>query len=347
MRGTCRQLICGIGALGWATMAPAWAETELAKPISPGSADGITAVASACPTFSWTAAEGARGYELVVYEAPEAGDARSVGAQPKRTEPVLRQRIAGAGLSWTPPADGCLALAGAYAWSVRALGDDGEGDWSDAALFRIEPAVPVGELAAVLERVLGRYLESRGLPPAPDGRLAGLISEELAGGAAAAAPQSPPRRVVYSGGRRHLLEEGEPIPRGVFTDEVELVLSESGSGTADYVQLVFTTPEFDGDPINGDAWAIRVDANDSMSSDDGTMSISTPGFIDVAQFYTDGSAIIGELREMSLRPRSDPPNPCTSLQEGMFYWDDDISLLCVCDGSSWDTLDGDATGSCS
>ena len=338
-----RFLVIGICVLGLAAAWPARAERAAPRPISPGSADAFARAASACPTFSWSGVDGAAGYELVVYETPAGAGSAAAPSTAASAEPVLRTRIRGDGHSWTPPADDCLALAGGYAWSVRALDGSGEGEWSEAALFAVEPVVAAGELAAVLERVLARYLESRGLRYERGDELAGLLAEELTGAApvvAARPPEPPARRTSRS------REAGAPGPRGVFTDEVELWLEESGSSTSDKVQLVFATPEFDGDPTFGDAWAIVVDAYDSVSPDDGTMSFSAPGFIEPLQLFTDGSAIVGPQREMTIEPRSSPPISCTSLQEGMFYWDDDVNTLCVCDGTSWAPVDSDETGNC-
>ena len=346
MRTVHRSLVIGICVLGLAAAWPARAERAAPRPISPGSADAFTRAASACPTFSWSGVDGAAGYELVVYETPAAAGSDAAPSPAASAEPVLRTRIRGDGHSWTPPADDCLSLAGGYAWSVRALDGSGEGEWSEAALFAVQPVVAAGELAAVLERVLARYLESRGLRYERGGELAGLLAEELAGAAPAVAAQPPAQRRT---GRSR--EAGAPGPRGVFTDEIELWLEESGSSASDKVQLVFATPEFDGVPrdTEADAWAIVVDAEDSgtAGADPGTMSFSAPSFIEPLQLFTDGSAVIGELRELSVRPLSSPPISCTSLQEGMFYWDDDASTLCVCDGSSWAPIDSDNMGSCS
>ena len=203
-------------------------------------------------------------------------------------------------------------------------------------------------LGPVIERALARYFESRGVEFAPSGELAGLIADEIGGLSSPEVSGMPGEKVRYSGGRR--LSAGEPVSRGVFVDDVELSLTETGSGAADKVQLVFRTPEFDGDPVFGDAWSIVVDAHDTASADDGRMFFSTPSFVDALQLFTDGSAIVPELRHLTLRKRNSPPTPggvCGSLQEGQFYWDTDIPALCVCDGSGWKTVDADEMGTCS
>ncbi len=322
-------------------------------PVSPGNGGGFATIASACPTFSWSAADGARGYELLVYEvrdesgAPLPHDTIADLASP----PVIRHRIAAQALTWTPPKASCLALGGAYGWSVRAVGEAGAGDWSAAALFAVAPDPVLESIGGVLEGVLSRYLEERGVPFEPDGELAAALARELAGAADPSTARAGEtstlsavgEEVRYASGRR--LDPDEPIPQGVFVDDVELWLEETDSGMGDKVQLVFATPEFDGSP--SDAWSIVVDAFDSASPDDGKMFFSTPSFGDALQLFTDGSAILGEQRELQLRRRSSPPIACTSfLQEGMLYWDQDINALCACDGSSWVPVDADETGSC-
>lgn len=345
MRRMSRALVCGVCLLGVALASPAWAAGGRPTPVSPGSPEAFMPVGSSCPTFSWGAVDDATGYELVVYASPESAAGFLVEA---RDEPVIRVRIPGRALSWTPPAGSCLALSGSYAWSVRAVGRDGDGEWSGASLFRVEPVVGIGEMAAVLERALSRYLESRGLVLEGEGELAALISEELTGTAFASVttPAAPPVQHYYQGGRR--LSGERPAPRGVLIEDVELWLEESGSGMSDAVQLVFATPEFDGVPrmTEGDAWSIIVQAEDSASDDDGTMHFSTPGFSDALQLFTDGSAIVPELRYLKLRKLSSPPFTCASgSPEAGFYWDSDLKELCDCNGSGWAQVDGG--GGCS
>ena len=78
--------------------APAVAEPP--QPVSPGSLTELAPAGSRCPTFTWTTAPEAVGYQLAVYLA-EDGEAAAGPAG----GPVLHERLpAGAG-SWTPPAD--------------------------------------------------------------------------------------------------------------------------------------------------------------------------------------------------------------------------------------------------
>ncbi len=314
--------------------------------VSPGAEERFLGVASACPTFSWTGVDGATGYELVVYAMPGVEEgAAGIAAPALDVAPAIRATVPAGARSWTPPSESCLALAGEYAWSVRALGETEAGEWSDSKLFKVDAGAVVAGIAGALERALGRYLDERGIRLEPDGGLAALVVEELAGSRAAPSETiRPGERVRYSGGKR--LVPGEPTPRGVFSDDVELWLEETGSGSSDKVQLVFATPEFDGNPA--DAWAIIVEAEDSLDPDDGKMFISTPTFFDALQLFTDGTAIIGDLRELRILPSTSPPVACTSalLQGGMLYWDSTIQALCACDGTSWKPVDADETGSC-
>lgn len=318
------------------------AENAAPQPVSPGEVARFAPVGSACPTFSWSAVAGATGYEVVVY----AADDGVRGVARESPEPVLRTRIPGGAVSWTPSADRCLSLSDSYLWFVRAVGEVEVGGWSEARLFKVASTPELTEIGGAIERALQRYLEAKGVPLEVDGELASFIAEEMAAAADSPAPaQSPPSPGVrYSGGKRLAL--GEPVERGVFGEDVELWLEETASGGSDKVQIVFATPEFDGQGL-ADAWAIVVNAEDTAGSDDGTMFFSTPSFVDALQLFTDGSAIVGEQREMTLRRLSSPPATCSSLQEGMFYWDEQANALCVCDGSSWDTVDADNGGTCS
>jgi hypothetical protein len=117
------------------------------QPVSPGHADRFAGVAGPCPTFSWTWAPGSAGFELAVFVLPEEPDPRSWTAEGLAAlEPVLRETLP-ATTAWTPDIERCLERGGRYAWFVRNLDpfaedakEGGSGDWSEARLFRIEPA---------------------------------------------------------------------------------------------------------------------------------------------------------------------------------------------------------------
>lgn len=131
-------------------------------PVSPGDGEASEAIQSRCPTFSWTGAEGAHGYEIALYRVEEtpAGDGAT-----EETGPELLERIelpAGS-TSWTPSLGRCLERAGKYAWSVRALEGaepGGRGTWSDASLFEVSGTPSAAEVEAAIE-TLRRYLDRR------------------------------------------------------------------------------------------------------------------------------------------------------------------------------------------
>ena len=132
MRTTVRHLaIVGLllGILSWAT----WAAPPEAT--SPGSPERFVPVGERWPTFNWSAVPEAVGYELVVYEVmtEKGGGVQTV----REMNPVIRTRVAGSALGWTPSAEERLDAGGHYAWSVRAVTSDGMGQWSTPRLFRI------------------------------------------------------------------------------------------------------------------------------------------------------------------------------------------------------------------
>jgi hypothetical protein len=143
--------------------------------VSPGGAAGATA--SACPTFSWSAVPGARDYELAVYQVTEDG------ADPGL---VLRHRVGGAALSWTPPLDRCLERGERYAWSVRALGTGGDAEraaWSAPRVFEVNAGPSDVEVEAALS-VLRQLQAQRGENGSPGeaGPLADVSAAPASGG---------------------------------------------------------------------------------------------------------------------------------------------------------------------
>lgn len=146
------RVSCAVSCLFLAlTVAEARASAQAPTAVSPGALDGFDEVASACPTFSWSAAQEASAYELALYAIEDAVDPLS-----KR---VLVHRIEGAALSWTPPRASCLAPGWRYAWSVRGLAGDAATAWSAPRFFQVA-AVPTAEELATLLALLRRYLES-------------------------------------------------------------------------------------------------------------------------------------------------------------------------------------------
>ena len=130
-------------AFGFTLAAPAFTAV---LPVSPGAADRLVEVTSACPAFSWSGADGAVAYELAVLDLGDID------------HPVLvySRRIEGAALGWAPSRAECLAPGRVYAWLVRAdLAGKGLGEWSAPRRFRV-PGVPsieeVDAALALLER---------------------------------------------------------------------------------------------------------------------------------------------------------------------------------------------------
>ena len=98
-----RWMIFGLVFVGTVSGAMAG---DLPIAVSPGSTERIEPIGVACPTFSWSGAKGASGYELVVYE---------LGSQRTTSREVLTRQFRGAATSWTPPLDRCLARGRTYA----------------------------------------------------------------------------------------------------------------------------------------------------------------------------------------------------------------------------------------
>ena len=320
-------------------------------PVSPGSSEGFRSAGSACPTFSWSGVEKAAGYELVIYAVDGTASALPAAA----VEPRIRQRLPGGALSWTPPAESCLEASGSYAWAVRALGGP-ESGWSESALFKIAPVPIPSELASAVERAVAGYLERRGVVFEPDGQLAALLARELSaprGFEAASAGEQPVARsqTRYVAGRALGPDDPQPL---VAQEDVELWLSESGSALGDYLQLVLSTPDFDGDPVTGDAWMLGVVAQ-TGSAATGNLFLSSPSGLDVFQaepvgIGTDPPILRAANLELNnivrLIPKTSGSRPlCTGpADEGQLYYENVGNDLCYCDGSSWKKVDGD--GAC-
>jgi len=118
--------------------------------VSPGNSLAPVLIDSRCPTFSWGAVAGAQAFELVVYR---------VGEEPRDAEPVLQQRLPGSASSWTPALARCLESGGRYAWTVRAIDDRAESEWSELRLFELTAEPTRLEVERALW-TLRRYLAS-------------------------------------------------------------------------------------------------------------------------------------------------------------------------------------------
>ncbi|MDH3745647.1 MAG: hypothetical protein OES47_11165, partial [Acidobacteriota bacterium] len=99
---------------------------------------------------SWGEVEGARWYDLVVYRLEDE----------EQTEPVLRERITGSALSWTPSLDRCLEAGGKYAWSARAVSSWKASDWSAPSLFQVASGPSAAEFEEALA-VVRKYLSGQ------------------------------------------------------------------------------------------------------------------------------------------------------------------------------------------
>jgi len=132
-------------------------------PVSPGGQTSVARISERCPTFQWTAVEAAEAVELVFYRVP-----------PEETESppeqVLSVTLPGAANGWTPSLDRCLERGSRYAWSVRAVGERANSDWSPPSLFEVSSRPTEPELMEALATVR-RYFEeeaasnARDLPP--------------------------------------------------------------------------------------------------------------------------------------------------------------------------------------
>ena len=116
--------------LNWSAMA----SDDVPVAISPGSARGVAAVESRCPTFSWSGVGWAQKYRVVVFAAKSMSAKESAEAEPA-AQPVLSEHIAGGALSWTPSVSQGLNEGVDYAWCVGALDAGGAWTWSEVRRF--------------------------------------------------------------------------------------------------------------------------------------------------------------------------------------------------------------------
>jgi hypothetical protein len=144
--------------------------------VSPAGTDASPALADACPTFSWTAVPGARGFEVRVYRLEDA----ALGP------PVVRKVLPPGTTLWA--LDGaCLIAGGHYGWAVRALAEEGAGRWSAPAIFQVRQELTPQLIAAVVDELRGRGLSVPGVAGGSDDNQAvANVSEESVSTAAAA-----------------------------------------------------------------------------------------------------------------------------------------------------------------
>lgn len=148
-----------LGFLGMFLLASViFAAEERVVAVSPGSDVGVAMVGQVCPTFSWTAVNGAVGYRVEVFEA--VGESRPTYVQAAMgAPPVLVWEIQGAATSWTPSVDEGLSNGTRYLWYVRAFDGFGEGEWSDGKLFAVDAAPGF----AAFKELLSDSLEDHGI----------------------------------------------------------------------------------------------------------------------------------------------------------------------------------------
>ena len=159
-------------------------------PVSPGAADRLVEVTSACPTFAWSGVDGAVAYEIVVLDLSDSEN------------PVLvySRRIEGAALAWAPSREECLAPGRVYAWLVRAdVAGGGLGEWSAPRRFRV-PGVPSIEEVDAALALLERWRAAR----------PGVSS---AGGGSS--PTSATGRSTGASGERSTADAEAPLATGV------------------------------------------------------------------------------------------------------------------------------------
>ena len=129
-------------------MGTGWSKPQEAVAVSPGGATMFARIAQSCPTFNWGLVEGARRYELLVYEF--TGN-ENEGEGLESRAPAIHTRLPGTALGWTPSVKRCLEPGGRYVWYVRSVDELGEGEWSSGRYFEVESSVEeVAEALAVL-----------------------------------------------------------------------------------------------------------------------------------------------------------------------------------------------------
>jgi hypothetical protein len=126
--------------------------------VSPASDLGVAAVGESCPTFSWTAVEGAVGFRLEVF-----GTVSDMGLSYEEmasvSYPVLTKEIRGAATSWTPSSDQKLDNGGVYVWYVRSIDALGTGDWSVGRTFEVE----IERWSPEMNAIIGESMKKNGV----------------------------------------------------------------------------------------------------------------------------------------------------------------------------------------
>jgi len=126
-------------------MAPAVAAVDPPATVSPGSPIRVEEIDQRCPTFSWGAVPGARGYELMVFVSPRLsrlGNGMTVPTAEERltlSPPNVRAIIPASATSWTPSMGQCFATGEVYVWYLRETNPYSAyvGEWSAGMVFGI------------------------------------------------------------------------------------------------------------------------------------------------------------------------------------------------------------------
>lgn len=164
------------------------AEPGRPQGVSPGSPSASQALATSCPTFSWSGIAAARGYQLAVYEVGSDAELRS----------LLEVEVSGDARAWSPAAAQCPDSGKRYAWAVRARLDGGVSGWSDALLFETTGMPSDDEVRRAL-LVLQRFREGEGRRGEGERDGSVFVAE---GGAEAALDRAPRVSAAEVGGPR-------------------------------------------------------------------------------------------------------------------------------------------------
>jgi Chaperone of endosialidase len=134
----------------------AWAG---AVPVSPGGGTELTP--QSCPTFSWSASDGAQSYRVEVYEQVTS-DILHRDTMRGMGNPVVKKEIPAPALSWTPSTGECLSRGMKYVWYVEGVDAKGEGQWSGGEGFQVEAAALSADQNAAVQDVVKGYLSGEG-----------------------------------------------------------------------------------------------------------------------------------------------------------------------------------------
>ena len=142
---------------------PAFA--QIPDGVSPGAADRIAEIEGRCPTFTWSPGPGAAFHELVCYRLPKESELADLSTVDlSDADQVLYAKVPGSASAWGPELAECLTPGDNYAWFVRAvyLEEEGEvveaSEWSYGKYFSISPMPSAREVEVALG-VLRRYTQ--------------------------------------------------------------------------------------------------------------------------------------------------------------------------------------------